>query len=95
MTLVIAGTIGNLRDVIDALNCAGWAPLSSSCESGGCAQAVAEFVELWRMSGASLSKSEIGKLLNAFEKRLEELVIKTALEVCEINHARKGKEPGS
>ena len=63
-------------------------------ESGGCAQAVAEFVELWRMSGASLSKSEIGKLLSAFEKRLEELVIKTALEVYEINHARKGKEPG-
>ena len=95
VTLVIAGTIGNLRDVIDALNCSGLgAAVVVVRESGGCAQAVAEFVELWRMSGASLSKSEIGKLLSAFEKRLEELVIKTALEVYEINHARKGKEPG-
>ena len=94
VTLVIAGGIGNLADVLDALNCNGLgAAVVVVRESGGCAQALAEFVELWRSHGGSLSEGVITQLLDDFGGRLEELLIKGAVELFEANVLLAGKEP--
>ena len=83
VTLVIAGGVGNLNDVLDALNCNGLgAAVVIVRNSGGCAQALAEFVELWRLRGAA-DDGAFSALLDEFAGRIDELLIKSSSKTSE------------
>ena len=77
VTLLINGGVGNLEDVHDALNANGnGAAVVIIRDSGGCAQALAEFVELYRARSKATKNVDIVAVLDDFDKRLEDLLIR-------------------
>ena len=60
VTLVIGGTVGNLEDVLDALDSEGRGTVVVIRESGGCAQALAEFTKDYLMLGAEVKDAVSG-----------------------------------